>query len=58
VFIEHPPEYSMASFEFSNTMLDEGIKFVFGSWICITNGSGGFYSHLANSSKPEASAAN
>jgi hypothetical protein len=29
-----------------------------GSWICVANSSGGFNSHLADSRKPEASAAN
>jgi hypothetical protein len=56
-FIEHPLENSMASVSFTNTMLDEGTIFVFGSWICVTNSLGGFNSHLANSRKPEASAA-
>jgi hypothetical protein len=31
VFIEHPPENSMASFNFTSTMLDEGTTLVFGS---------------------------
>jgi hypothetical protein len=42
VFIEHPPENSMASFSFTSTVLDEGTTFIFGSWICVTNGLGGF----------------
>jgi hypothetical protein len=53
--IEDPPENSMASFNFSSVVLDEGTTFIFGSWICVTNGSGGFNSHLANSKEPEAS---
>jgi hypothetical protein len=57
VIIEHPPENSMASFSFTSTMLDEGTTFVFGSWICVTNGSGGFNCHLVDSRKPEASTA-
>ena len=28
--------------------LPQGATFVFGSWVCITNGSGGFDSHLTN----------
>jgi hypothetical protein len=40
VFIKHPPE---------------GTTFIFGSWICIANGLGGFNGHLVNSRKPEAS---
>jgi hypothetical protein len=47
----------MASFSFTSTMLDEHTTFIFGSWICITNGSGGFNGHLADSRKPEAFAA-
>jgi hypothetical protein len=35
-------------------MLDEGTTFIFSSWICVTNGSGGFNSHLADTSKLEA----
>jgi hypothetical protein len=57
VFIEHPPENSMASFNFTSVVLDEGTTFVFGSWIYITNSSGGFNSHLTDSREPETSAA-
>jgi hypothetical protein len=39
VFIEHPPENSMASFSFTSTVLDEGTMLVFGSWIWVANGS-------------------
>jgi hypothetical protein len=49
VFIEHLPENSMASFDFIRAMLDEGTTFIFGSWICVANGSGGFNSYLVNS---------
>ena len=27
----------------------QGATFVFGSWVCVANGSGGFDSHLTNS---------
>ena len=37
---------SMASFEFSFPAIDAGTTFVFISWVCIANGSGGFSSHL------------
>jgi hypothetical protein len=47
----------MVSLSFTSTMLDEGTIFVFGSWIGIANGLGGFKSHLADSRKPETSAA-
>jgi hypothetical protein len=55
VFIEHPPKNSMASINFTSAVLDEGTTFIFGSWICVANGSGGFNSHLANSKDAEAS---
>jgi hypothetical protein len=57
VLIKHPPENSMALFSFTSTVLDEGTTFIFGSCICIANGSGGFNGHLANSRKLEASTA-
>jgi hypothetical protein len=40
VFIEHPPENLMLSFNFTNATPDEGIMFTFSS--------GGFNNHLAN----------
>jgi hypothetical protein len=55
VFIEHPPENSMASFNFTSAMVDKGTTFIFGFWICITNSLGCFNSHLLDSRKPEAS---
>jgi hypothetical protein len=55
VFIEHPPENSMASFNFTSAMLDEDTTFVFCSWIYIANGLDGFNSHLVDFKKPEAS---
>jgi hypothetical protein len=57
VFIEHPPKNLMASFSFTSTMLDESTTFIFGSWICVANGLGGFNGYLADSRKPEAFAA-
>jgi hypothetical protein len=54
VFIEHPPKNSMASLNFTSAMLDKGTTFIFGSWICVANGLGGFNSYLANSKEPEA----
>jgi hypothetical protein len=56
VFIEHPLENPMASLSFTSNVLDEGTTFIFSSWICITNGLGGFNSHLIDSKKPEAPA--
>jgi hypothetical protein len=55
VFIKHPLDNSMASFNFTSAVLDEGTTFIFGSWICVANGLGGFNNHLANSREPEAS---
>jgi hypothetical protein len=45
----------MAYFNFTSAVLDEGTTFIFGSWICPANGSGGFNSHLANSKESETS---
>jgi hypothetical protein len=55
VFIEHPPENLMASFNFTSVVLEEGTTFIFGSWICAANGLGGFNGHLDNSKELEAS---
>jgi hypothetical protein len=55
VFIKHPPENSMASLSFTSTVLDDGTTFIFGSWICVANGLGGFNSHLVDSRKLESS---
>ena len=43
---------SMATFTFDIMMIDRGTTFVFGSWVCIANGSGGFDSHLNNPRVP------
>jgi hypothetical protein len=55
VFIEHPPKNSMASFNFTSAVLNEGTTFIFSSRICVANGLGSFNSHLVNSKEPEAS---
>jgi hypothetical protein len=55
VFIEHPPENLMLFFNFTIALLDEGTTFVSISWNCVSNGSGGFNSHLVDSRKPKAS---
>jgi hypothetical protein len=47
----------MASFDFTSAVLDEGTTFIFGSWICVVNGLGGFNSHLADFGELKASAA-
>jgi hypothetical protein len=38
----------MATFAFNAMTLDQGTTFVFGSWVFVANGSGGFTSHLTN----------
>jgi hypothetical protein len=47
VFIEHQPENSMALFNFTSVVLDEGTASAFGSSFCIADDGGGFSSHLA-----------
>ena len=40
---------SMATFAFSTMAPPRGATFIFGSWVCVANGSGSFDSHLTNS---------
>ena len=44
---------STASFDFSFPAIDAGTTFVFGSWVYIANGSGGFSSHLIDTGSTE-----
>ena len=44
----------MASFDFDFPAISAGTTFVFGSWVCITNGAGGFSRHLINTTSTEA----
>ena len=44
---------SMATFTFSTMTPPRGATFIFGSWVCVANGSGGFDSHLTNSPAPK-----
>ena len=39
----------MATFTFSTMAPPQGATFIFGSWVYVENGSGGFDSHLTNS---------
>ena len=39
----------MATFAFKTMAPPQGATFVFGSWVYVANGSGGFDSHLTNS---------
>src|SRR6185437_2634226 len=43
----------MATFAFSTMTPPRGASFIFGSWVCVANGSGGFDSHLTNSPTPK-----
>jgi hypothetical protein len=36
----------MAIFKFPSPVLPEGTTFVFGSWVCVANGAGGFCRHI------------
>jgi hypothetical protein len=56
-FIEHPLVNSMASFNFTSAVLDEGITFFFGSWVSVADSASSFRRHLVDDMKPEASAA-
>jgi hypothetical protein len=42
----------MANSDDSNTV-PEGTTFVFGSWACTANGSGGYTNHLISPEEPE-----
>jgi hypothetical protein len=44
----------MATFAFNIMVLAHGTTFVFGSWVCVGNGSGGLNGHLNNPTEPEA----
>ena len=46
---------SMATFAFSTMTPPRGATFIFGSWVCVANGSGSFDSHLTNSPTPKSS---
>ena len=41
----------MASFKFTSAILPEGTTFVFGWWVCVTDGVGDFHRHLADDTK-------
>jgi hypothetical protein len=38
----------MAFFKFPSPVLPEGTTFVFGSWVCVANGAGGFRQHIVD----------
>ena len=46
---------SMATFAFSTMTPPRGATFIFGSWVCVANGSCGFDNHLTNSPTPKSS---
>ena len=43
----------MATFAFSTMAPPQDATFIFGSWVCVANGSGGFDSHLTNPPAPK-----
>jgi hypothetical protein len=47
------PARSMApiTYNFIDTVLEEGTSFLFGSWLCVADGAGGFTSYLAYSAR-------
>jgi hypothetical protein len=55
LFIKDPLANSMATFNLTNAMLNEGTMFTFSSWVCVANGSSGLNNDLVNTKKPEAS---
>ena len=44
---------SMATFALTTMTPPRGATFIFGSWVCVANGPGGFDSHLTNSPAPK-----
>jgi hypothetical protein len=58
VLIKDPSVNSIATFNFTSTVLEEGTTFVFGLWVCIADGAGGFHRHLIDNTKPETPAVN
>jgi hypothetical protein len=40
--VEDPPANSMASFQFTRSVPSQGTTFVFGSWVCVADGTGSF----------------
>jgi hypothetical protein len=46
----------MATFQFSRSVPSQGTTFIFGSWVCITDGAGNFRRFLVDM-KPKTSAA-
>jgi hypothetical protein len=54
--IEDPPANSMAFFQFTRSVPSQGTTFVFGSWVCITDGASSFRRFLVDM-KPKTPAA-
>jgi hypothetical protein len=57
MFIEHPPKNSMAFFDFTSAVLDEGTTFILGSWVCVADSAGSFHRYLVDDTRAKASAA-
>jgi hypothetical protein len=46
--IEDPPANSMASFKFTSAVPPQGPMFIFGSWVCITDGASNFHRFIVD----------
>jgi hypothetical protein len=46
--VKDPPASSMASFQFTTSVPSLGTTFVFGSWVCIADGTGSFRRFLVD----------
>jgi hypothetical protein len=57
VRIKDPPANSMASFKFTSAVPPQGTTFIFGSWVCITDGTGDFHRFTIDVMKPKTLAA-
>jgi hypothetical protein len=57
VRIEDPPANLMASFKFTSVVLPEGMTLIFGSWVCVADGTGDSRRLTINVMKPKTLAA-
>ena len=57
VFIKINLVNLMATFNFNCAEPEQGTTSIFGSWVCITDGLGGFNSHLNNLQEPKTTSA-
>jgi hypothetical protein len=54
--VEDPSANSVASFQFTRLVPSQGTTFVFGTWVCVVDGSGSFHRFLIDM-KPKTPAA-